>query len=335
MTSTALATKQATIKTELMGSNFQGRLTDICAQGVNAQKYAKDVLLQVYTNPKLAECTIESIAVSCLKAAAQGVQIDGEKAHLIPRKNNQKKCVEASLSIDYKGYVAKALDSGALMEWDAYVVCQNDIFTFKNGKVDHEIDYMNGEARGDKVLVYSKAVLPDGTERFCVMTKAEVMKVKAASPAKSSGPWVTWEEEMWKKSVIRRHRKTLPLKKALNKALNKALEELMKIDDDKFDPINITNESDAGEPDLGADPMMPTKLPAKETKAPEAKKEAPKEPEEDNIKLVDELIDKITPEKYLELMKMAGIEEGEALEMTDPKQVHRLVSLMKAEIGNK
>jgi len=43
------------------------------------------------------------------------------------------------------------------------------------------------------------------------MTKTDVEKIRKASRSSDKGPWVDWEEEMWRKCPIRRLSKYLPL----------------------------------------------------------------------------------------------------------------------------
>ncbi len=72
------------------------------------------------------------------------------------------------------------------------------------------------------VAAYSIATMKDGTKAYEVMRRAEINKVRQASqtgatydrngqPREPKGPWVDWFGEMAKKTVMRRHAKTLPM----------------------------------------------------------------------------------------------------------------------------
>ena len=74
------------------------------------------------------------------------------------------------------------------------------------------------------VAAYSVAVMKDGTKSFEVMRRAEINKVRQTSqtgalgktdrqgnPIPPKGPWVDWFDQMARKTVIRRHSKTLPM----------------------------------------------------------------------------------------------------------------------------
>ena len=60
------------------------------------------------------------------------------------------------------------------------------------------------EKTGAVLAAYCIYTLPDDTKDFVVMSASELDKVRRASKAKDDGPWVTWPEEMDKKTVIKR-----------------------------------------------------------------------------------------------------------------------------------
>jgi recombination protein RecT len=55
-------------------------------------------------------------------------------------------------------------------------------------------------------------------KKFLVMNKTEVEKVKATSRARK-GPWIEWEGEMWKKTVVKRMYKLLPQTDRMSEAV--------------------------------------------------------------------------------------------------------------------
>src|SRR3546814_7487569 len=82
------------------------------------------------------------------------------------------------------------------------------------------------EATDDNICAaYSIATYMDGTMSYEVMSRAEINKVRQVSktgalgmvdrrtkkPIEPKGPWVDWFGEMAKKTVMRRHAKTLPM----------------------------------------------------------------------------------------------------------------------------
>lgn len=320
--SKAMTKSEETMRGMILGQGFQTRLTDVAAASLSPEKFTKMILLRVYENPKLAECTPDSFAASCLKSAAIGIPIDGEKAHLVPFRNSRNKTVEAQLVIDYKGYIDLGISSGAIVKWDAELVCDNDDFSYTNGEVTHSIDFR--QKRGEPFAVYSRATLPSGEISYCVMTKEEVMAIKNRSPASKSGPWVTDEPEMWKKTAIRRHRKTLSLSPAFEKA--------MEADYDK--PIDINSQVDIL-PEDGVDPMAPKKISdkKKEEAPPEPGKDIKKPASENLVEEARELEKHLPDEKILECWKRAGVDPAEDYAMMEPEKVKEVISLFKVELG--
>jgi len=113
----------------------------------------------------------------------------------------------------------------------AEVVREKDEFTF----TDYPQEMRHVRYRGDGVddpssiplkAVYSVARFRDGTEHFMVMLKDEIEKARktSASAARPESPWNVWPAEMWKKTVLKRHCKILPMSTDRAQALHRAVE---------------------------------------------------------------------------------------------------------------
>src|SRR5262249_4802478 len=79
----------------------------------------------------------------------------------------------------------------------------------------------NLKDRGAIYCAYSWVRLPDGTEEFDVMGIDEVESIRKRSKSADKGPWVTDYNEMAKKTVFRRHSKSLPLSPETRDALER------------------------------------------------------------------------------------------------------------------
>ena len=154
-----------------------------------------------------------------LSCAEFGIEPNGRDAHLLPY---GKTC---QLIIDWKGLVKLAKQSGEVSIMRPDIVCENDYFTWKNGVVDHEIDFK--QPRGEIVAAYSYVKTKDGEDDYEVLTLEEIDKVRNTSKTKNSGPWVDFFSEMCKKTAVRRHSKRLTLSPEFTKAVE--------IDDQQFD----------------------------------------------------------------------------------------------------
>lgn len=175
--------------------------------------------------PKLADCTTISIVDALTTCAQLGLSPSGRlgSAYLIPYKD---KC---TLVIGYRGYVDLAFRSGDVEAFHAEVVRAKDDFEHEEGlnpvlrhKPSEEVD--GGELRA----VYAMAKVR-GVWSYTVMYRRQVLPIKQTALAKKRSdapptPWETAEEEMWKKTAIRRLIKLLPLSPIKAKWLHKAEE---------------------------------------------------------------------------------------------------------------
>ncbi len=165
--------------------------------------------LAVIEKPDLGECTPESLLLSIKRAACSGLSAAsfGRDWYLVPRYNSKVGGKEANFQVGYMGYIHLAKTAG-LPFIKAEIVYENDDFRLgaddKGCHIVHEFDPKRD--RGPWIGAYSMTKDRKGTVDFEWMTKAEIMAVKARSKA-SSGPWITDEGEMVKKTVLRRHSK--------------------------------------------------------------------------------------------------------------------------------
>lgn len=163
-------------------------------------------------NNYLQKCSVESITDSVINVGRLKITLNPalKLAHLIPRDG---KCV---LDVSYMGLITILKRSGGCKYIDAFVVYQDEEFSFSpaNGTLHHlpyfattEAEQKNRKAIG----VYSRAVLNSGENVYCFMPMWEIDKVRNVSKNKGEkwSAWNMWEEEMIKKSVIRRHFKIL------------------------------------------------------------------------------------------------------------------------------
>lgn len=167
---------------------------------------------------KIAENNPQSLYRAMTNLAAIGLSLNPALgyAYLIPR--NNKIC----LDISYKGLVKIATDCGAIRWAQARMVYKGDTFKLNaiNEMPTHEVGSTNHftSARGEVVGVYCVAKTSDGDFLTEVMSKLELDQIKTRSEAykavvagkASSSPWHTDEEEMDKKTVVKRAQKMWP-----------------------------------------------------------------------------------------------------------------------------
>ena len=171
-------------------------------------RMARVILTEFRRNPQLLNCSRESLAGAILTAAQVGLEpgVVGQ-CWLIPYGK------EATFVPGYQGLIELAYRSGQLDYITAEVVREKDFFEYSLG-TELYIKHKPAEGeRGELKYVYAVARLKNAqTPIFKVLTRKEVEKVKKSSKSghSSFSPWQTWEEEMWKKTALKRLLKLLP-----------------------------------------------------------------------------------------------------------------------------
>lgn len=167
-------------------------------------------------NPYLLKCDPESVKHSVVNVALTGLTLNPalKYAYLVPRKS--KDGVKCILDLSYIGMIKILTDAGAVKNVDAGVIYSNDKYDFRRGSdpyFKHQPALFN---RGEKIGAYAIAFLRDGGFQFEILGKEEIEKIRATSESykneegRKYSPWETWEDEMWKKSVLKRLFKLLP-----------------------------------------------------------------------------------------------------------------------------
>ena len=204
---------------------------------ISPEKFQRTVLTAVQSNPKLLDADRASLYTSCMKAAQDGLLPDGREAALVMFSNRVNEN-GTWVSVDMVQYMPmvyglrkKILQSGEISSISCNVVYRQEAeagaFIYEEGTdrtLRHRpmLDIDVGD--DDIIAAYSIAVMKDGTQSFEVMRRSEINKVRQTSktgavgmtdykknPKPPKGPWVDWFGEMAKKTVMRRHSKSLPM----------------------------------------------------------------------------------------------------------------------------
>jgi recombination protein RecT len=236
-------------------AGLQEQVAKALPHGEDASRFMRCVITACNKNPKLWDCTKESVASVILQAAQWGLMPDGHHAHLIPYGN------DATLQFDYKGILALVMRSGEVAHIHADIVCQNDKYRFNLGKVEEHVVDLSKD-RGEAYAVYAMVRFKDGETAAIQMSKAEVEAIRKASRSGSSGPWATYPMEMWKKTAFKRLAKWLP-----------------RLPRDVQEAIRKDNEAEYGQRTVEGQPVQPAaeavKEAVKKAKAVETTEAAP------------------------------------------------------------
>lgn len=202
------------LKTQL--ASVKDKLAEVAPKYMDVNRLVRLMLLACGKSPKILECTPESILQFSMKCAETGLEpIGAGGCWPIPYGN------QLTFLPDYRGLVHCAIRAGAITFAKAEVVKERDEFSYRLGL---DPDLQHNPARGDRgplEAAYCRYILPDGTKEFVVMDREEIVAIRNRSKAGQSGPWVTDESEMWKKTVVRRAMKPFA---GMSSALDAAIE---------------------------------------------------------------------------------------------------------------
>lgn len=168
----------------------------------------------IRTTPQLSMCTAGSVVRSVLSIAQLGLELDPQlgQACIVPYK--RKGILEAQPQVMYRGFITLAHRGGSIAKISAEVRYSKDKFEINKG-TERRITHIptDEEDPGEMVGVYATVRFKDGTYDFEYLTKAQVLKIRARARSAGSddSPWNTAEDEMWRKTAVRRLMKYLPL----------------------------------------------------------------------------------------------------------------------------
>lgn len=218
-----------------MSSEFQAALPP----QIPVEKFIRTTLTAVQMNPDLLGADRRSLLGACMKAAQDGLMLDGREAAPVIFRTKEGPKVQYMPMVG--GILKKIRNSGELASISAQVAYENDLFEYTLGDDEH-ISHKPflGADRGKPLAVYAIAKTKDGAIYREVMSVSDVDKVRQASRAKDSGPWVQWWDEMAKKTVIRRLAKRLPSSADVDSVLASDLEASGFTQQAPQAPINIT-----------------------------------------------------------------------------------------------
>ena len=169
-----------------------------------------------------------TIVSALLHCASDGLLPDGKQSTLIP--------ISGSFTYIpmYQGLIEIAYRGGAIRSLNAHIIYDNDTFDVQMGTEEKITHIPNIFEAGNKIAVYAVATLNTGGKVYCCLRKKEVEAIKNEMINKlikkekskhpdirkkeedeeakriASSPWTKYEDEMWKKTAIRRIYKMIP-----------------------------------------------------------------------------------------------------------------------------
>lgn len=151
------------------------------------------------------------------KCGKDGLFLDGKEAGMSKFKDKAKYMPMT------QGILKLIRNSGELASISPQVVYENDEFdSWTDEDGDHvKFRRLRKGDRGKRQLAFCVAKTKDGGVYIDEMDAAEVEKVRKCSRNSDDNrnPWQTWTDEMWKKTVIKRIAKRLPMSTDLGDVL--------------------------------------------------------------------------------------------------------------------
>lgn len=212
--------KANNLKTLLFSDNIKNQLAMAIPKWLSIDRLLRVVFSSILKNPKLLDCTQESILNSVMQCAQLGLEPILGKAHLIPYTNKKKQGnpLECQFQPGYQGLIDLAQRTGNIESIRAHCIYEHDEYKIQYGydeKIDHVPVLHN---QGKMIGVYTVWTKRPGIKTFTFMTIEEIEKIRDKSIAyqyaikvnSKDTPWITDFEEMAKKTVIKRHSKLEP-----------------------------------------------------------------------------------------------------------------------------
>lgn len=158
-------------------------------------------------------------------------------AYLVPYKGR------VQMQSSYMGKKSFAINTGLVLDIEAYLVYKGDIFEIEQGTkayITHKPNPWHKKKQEDILGGYYIIKYPNGTTQFDTMTIEEIDDIRKRSPSvgkDKKSPWDTDYTEMCKKTLINRAYKQIP-KLEMSEKARTAMEILNRVDNMAAKDIN-------------------------------------------------------------------------------------------------
>lgn len=171
--------------------------------------FIKSAKALVRNSPVFDKITDKDTIVSALlHCASDGLLPDGKQATLVTYRG------KLTYVPMYQGLVEIIYRGKAVQSVNTHIIYDSDKFEVMMGTEERIIHIPDMLKNGNKIAVYAVATLNNGGKVHCLLKRDEIELIKSAQISKMNSPqespWVKHEDEMWKKTAIRRLYKIIP-----------------------------------------------------------------------------------------------------------------------------
>jgi recombinase, phage RecT family len=213
-------------------------------QQIPVDRFVRTIVTAVQMEPKLLAADRRTLISACMKAAQDGLLLDGREAGLSVYNDRQNGGQTVAYLPMVGGILKKIRQSGEISSIRAHVVYQGDEFDFElgdNERIHHKPNLTNP---GNPVAVYAIAKFKDGDIQREVMSHAQVEKIRAKATGIGKACWNSEWGEMAKKTVIRRLSKRLPT--------SNDLDQVLASDNVNYEPVTAVTVTEEAPPQIEA-----------------------------------------------------------------------------------
>lgn len=205
--------KALTIRDYLFSNNIKNQLAVAVPKWLSVDRLLRITFTSIMKNPRLLDCTRESLLGSVMQCAQLGLEPVMNRAHLVPYWNSKKKAYECQFQPGYAGLADLGRRSGKISNITSHVVYENDEFELEYGTEEHlyHKPCLTGD-RGKPIGVYAVWFYKDGTKSTQFLKLQECYEkhrarsqsyISAIEKNDTNSPWITDESIMLKKTAVK------------------------------------------------------------------------------------------------------------------------------------
>lgn len=220
-----------TIKSAAM----QQQISQALPPGVSIDRFTRTTLVAIQTNPSVLEADRQSLYNALVRAAQDGLLVDGREGAIVTFKTKDKATnayvKKAQFMPMVYGIIQQLGKAGIDAHANSVYEGENcEIWTDEHGQ--HIKHMRNPFAETRKMIgVYAVGITKAGNAYIEAMNMADINAVRARSKSPDEGPWADSYDRMAQKAALHRLAKRMPITNPEQRA---ALENVLKSDEETF-----------------------------------------------------------------------------------------------------